>query len=71
MPEAGRPPAAATVYLALCAASSFAFALVFTMNLLYQTAVVGLDPLQLVLVGTCLEAAVFLFEIPTGVVART
>jgi len=31
--------------------------------------VVGLDPLQMVLVGTVLEASVFLFEIPTGIVA--
>ena len=31
--------------------------------------VAGLDPLQMVLVGTALELAVFLFEIPTGVVA--
>jgi hypothetical protein len=28
-----------------------------------------LDPLQLVLMGTVMEAAVFVFEIPTGVVA--
>jgi len=33
--------------------------------------VAGLDPLQMVLVGTTLEFAVFLFEIPTGVVADT
>jgi DHA3 family tetracycline resistance protein-like MFS transporter len=30
-----------------------------------------LSPLQLVLVGTAMEAAVFLFEVPTGVVADT
>ena len=29
----------------------------------------GLDPLQLILVGTVLEATAFAFEIPTGVVA--
>ena len=29
----------------------------------------GLDPLQLVLVGTALEVAIFIFEIPTGIVA--
>ena len=29
----------------------------------------GLDPLQLVLLGTMLEVSVFLFEIPTGIVA--
>src|SRR4029078_7546221 len=30
-----------------------------------------LTPLQLVLMGTAMEAAVFLFEVPTGVVADT
>jgi DHA3 family tetracycline resistance protein-like MFS transporter len=32
---------------------------------------VGLDPLQLILVGTVMEVAVFVFEIPTGVFADT
>ena len=53
---------------------SFLFALPFGMNLLYQTAVVGLDALQLVLVGTCLEAAAFLRICPApgpGCAART
>jgi MFS transporter, DHA3 family, tetracycline resistance protein len=30
---------------------------------------VGLDPLQLVLMGTILEVSYLLFEIPTGIVA--
>ena len=45
------------------------FSLVFAVNMVYQATVVGLNPLQLVLVGTTLEASVLLFEIPTGVVA--
>ncbi len=61
--------AAYPVYLALEAAAAVSFALVFTVNMIYQVEVVGLGPLQLVLVGTMLEAIVFLFEIPTGVVA--
>jgi DHA3 family tetracycline resistance protein-like MFS transporter len=40
-----------------------------TVNLVYQATTVGLNPLQLVLVGTVLEASVFLCEIPTGIVA--
>ncbi len=36
---------------------------------LYRYTVAGLDALQLVLVGTTLEAATFLFESPTGMVA--
>jgi MFS transporter, DHA3 family, tetracycline resistance protein len=36
---------------------------------LYLVQTAKLDPLQLVLMGTVMEAAVFLFEIPTGVLA--
>jgi DHA3 family tetracycline resistance protein-like MFS transporter len=43
--------------------------LIFTVNLLYHVTVVELSPLQLVLVGTILETSVFLFEVPTGIVA--
>jgi len=57
------------VYLLLEAVSGFSFRLVFTVNLVYQVTVVGLNPLELVLVGTVLEATAFLFEIPTGIVA--
>ena len=37
----------------------------------YLVSELDLSPLQLVLMGTAMEAAVFLFEIPTGVVADT
>ena len=37
----------------------------------YLVQELGLSPLQLVLMGTAMEAAVFLFEIPTGVIADT
>lgn len=46
-----------------------AYSLVFTFSSVYLVTVAGLDPLQLVLVGTSLEVSVFLFEIPTGIVA--
>jgi DHA3 family tetracycline resistance protein-like MFS transporter len=55
--------------LLLSFGSSFLFSTIFTTNLLYQATVVALKPLQLVLVGTILETSVFLFEIPTGVLA--
>jgi DHA3 family tetracycline resistance protein-like MFS transporter len=58
-----------TVYLVLQFTASLLFSLIFTVNMLYQVTVVQLSPLQLVLVGTILEATVFLFEIPTGVLA--
>lgn len=46
-----------------------AFSLFSTVSLVYMVTVVGLDPLQMVLVGTVLETTCFLFEIPTGIVA--
>ncbi len=57
------------VYKLICFLFSFATTTVFTINILYQMQVAKLSPLQLVLVGTCLEATCFLFEIPTGVIA--
>lgn len=56
-------------YLVLEISASFIFRVIFTVNMIYQVTVVGLEPLQLVLVGTMLETTVFLFEVPTGVVA--
>ena len=43
----------------------------FTVTAVYFVQDVGMNPLQLVLVGTAMEIAVFVFEIPTGVVADT
>ncbi|MEV0794343.1 MFS transporter [Kribbella sp. NPDC050459] len=56
-------------YYVYNAAWSFLAALSFTLNLVYYVRDAGLDPLQMVLVGTTLEVACFLFEIPTGIVA--
>ena len=49
--------------------ASMFMSMAFTINLIYQATTVGLNPLQLVLVGTTLEITAFVFEIPTGVVA--
>jgi DHA3 family tetracycline resistance protein-like MFS transporter len=68
---AGRRPGASPIYLTLEGSLGFCFALAYTINLVYQYTVVGLNPLQLVLVGTVLEATAFLCEIPTGLVADT
>jgi DHA3 family tetracycline resistance protein-like MFS transporter len=57
------------IYLLLEGVSAFLMTMIFTASSIYQVTVVGMTPLQLVLVGTTLEAAAFLFEIPTGVVA--
>ena len=40
-----------------------------TMSAVYRIQEAGLDPIQLILVGTVLEISIFLFEVPTGVVA--
>ena len=57
------------LFLFFSAVQAFALTTVFTINLVYQVKQVGLNPLQLVLVGTTLELTAFLMEIPTGVVA--
>lgn len=57
------------VYLVFVATTSFFFTLWASLSALYRIQIAGLDPLQLILVGTALELAVFIFEIPTGIVA--
>jgi DHA3 family tetracycline resistance protein-like MFS transporter len=57
------------VYLFLMGGRAICHSLFFTVQLIYHVTVVGLDPLQMVLVGTVLETTCFLFEVPTGVVA--
>ncbi len=55
--------------IAMAGVQGLAFATVVTTNLVYQVETVGLNALQLVLVGTLLEATTLAFEVPTGVVA--
>lgn len=50
---------------------SVLFTLTFTIHAVYLIQTVQMDPFQLVLVGTVLEATIFIFEVPTGVVADT
>ncbi len=59
------------VWLLMNGGASLSFALVFTVNAVYYVQRVGLNPLQLLLVGTALEATVFVGEVPTGVLADT
>lgn len=56
-------------YIILRFFSSLFFWVIVTVNLVYQATVVGLNPFQLVLVGTLLEFVSFVFEVPTGIVA--
>lgn len=60
---------ATRVYLIYSAFATLAFATFATLSSVYRIQIAGLDALQLILVGTVLELAVFVFEVPTGVVA--
>lgn len=60
---------ARTVYYLRAAITSFCSGMIFISLTAYYVRTIGMDPLQLVLVGTALELTCFLFEIPTGVVA--
>ena len=62
---------ASSVWYVYEAAASFLWALPFTVTAYYFVTEVGMNPLQLVLVGTVMELSVFVFEVPTGVVADT
>jgi DHA3 family tetracycline resistance protein-like MFS transporter len=59
------------LYLLMGAAAAFFSSMIFTGLTLYYIQIVGMNPLQLVLVGTVLEGTILLFEVPTGVLADT
>lgn len=59
------------VYLFISGAFTVSFMMYSVVAAVYRIEVVGLNPFQLVLVGTVLEASVLLFEVPTGAVADT
>ena len=59
------------MYLGIKGASALFFMAWATVASVYRIEEVGLDPLRLVLLGTALEVAVFVFEVPTGVLADT
>jgi MFS transporter, DHA3 family, tetracycline resistance protein len=65
----GRRWEPAFAYLFMQASASALFSLAFNVNLVYQVMTVKLSPLELVLVGSALEATVLIFEVPTGLVA--
>lgn len=57
------------VYLLLNTVSALARSMIFTVAAVYYVTAVGLNPFQLVLVGTTLMVVILLSEIPTGIVA--
>lgn len=56
-------------YLLIKGVSALAMSFFYTISTLYLVKVVNLNPLKVLLLSTCVEATVFLCEIPTGVVA--
>ena len=58
-----------TVFLFEGFVSALLFEMIFTASTLYQVQTIGLNPLQLVLVGTVLETVCFLSQVPTGLLA--
>lgn len=62
---------ATTVYMTLRGGMAILFTMMSFISAIYRVQTAGLNPLQLVLVGTVLELSVFIFEIPTGVLADT
>jgi DHA3 family tetracycline resistance protein-like MFS transporter len=64
-----RRRSARTVYLAYEAGFGGFTRVMWTTYIVFATVELGLDPLQLVLLGTVLEVSYLLFEVPTGVVA--
>lgn len=59
------------LYYVMSGASTLFDSIMFVVITVFYYTVVGLNPLQLVLVGTVLEGSILLFEVPTGVVADT
>ncbi len=65
----GRPVHPRTLFLLLSALTGLFNSITFTLYGVYVVTGAGFDPLQLVLAGTAVEFAVFVSEVPTGVVA--
>ncbi|MBA2452648.1 MAG: MFS transporter, partial [Chloroflexia bacterium] len=59
------------VYLIMSGFGALFFSIFATVSSIYRIQDAGLNPFQLLLVGTVLEATCLLFEIPTGIVADT
>ncbi len=62
-------PSAYGVYLLLNGLSALARSMIFTVAAVYYVTVVGLNPFQLVFVGTTLMVVILFSEVPTGIIA--
>jgi DHA3 family tetracycline resistance protein-like MFS transporter len=57
------------IYIFLCFSGALIMFSIFTVETLYQIKAANLNPFQIVLVGTVLELSIFVFEVPTGILA--
>ncbi|GAA4250043.1 MFS transporter [Dactylosporangium darangshiense] len=57
------------VFLIVAGCTAFGSSCAYTLNLVFQIGVVGLDPLGLVLVGTVLEVVYLVAQVPMGILA--
>jgi DHA3 family tetracycline resistance protein-like MFS transporter len=64
-----RDRGAASIYVVMSGASSLFYRMIFVVEVFYQIKTVGLNPLQLVLVGTLWQSISFLCQAPTGILA--
>jgi MFS family permease len=69
--RARRRIGAATIYLLGAGAYGIYSRMIFTVIAVYYIVVVRVNPLQLILIGTVLEVAEFVWEVPTGMLADT
>ncbi|HEX2143440.1 MAG TPA: MFS transporter [Glycomyces sp.] len=57
------------LYLVMRVGLSFAVAMAFTTTVVYRVEDGGLDPFQLLMIGTVLEVTYLVFQLPTGILA--
>lgn len=60
---------ASSSYILLSGVSSLCYSMIFSIELIYQVKIVGLDPLQLMLIGSVQQSVNLLFQAPTGILA--
>ena len=60
---------ASSIYSLLSGVSSLCYSMIFSIELIYQVKIVGLDPLQLILIGSVQQSVNLLFQAPTGILA--
>lgn len=60
---------AVSIYVFLSGISALSYSMIFTIELIYQANIVGLNPLQLMLVGSVQQSVNFLLQVPTGILA--